>query len=482
MENQDNKNKFIKLEDIDPVTIRRGIAFHFTPQQNLENILETGLCSRIGENSSGALGRSTIPKVYFSYGLEGVLQLYNRFLNQSLEMRGKIFQKSSYKNFLPESALKKDPNSNLTVLEGFELVRQLMENNEYLIFDVTMSEYEHNLDDAELDKINKGVEVLKDENGESIPGKIRYLNRTIKQLANDRSADHREEIKKCVAERNRLAIGVYKKTSEVVKAKQGRILNEGETTIMDRIDFNDERLEWKNYEENPHNAHTRIIEFQEGKLSGISIRPENIYQFSVDGKTRGNGVQFLKRIHSLIRPSDKINLQDGACIDVSLIDQFYEYLELIEKCKSEHPELIVEKPERAVKLNDGSIVTYLATYAVDLEHASEYPEFRAFEDKIGEYYRIERKKADEIGERLARSEEVDSKESKSGISPNEKLAIDKKENQQIKSNIKAIPKVKSNTNIGNLTKNALKQGITIDDINNVLNNEDPDDPGNLENR
>ena len=51
--------------------------YHHTKLQNIPKILETGLVGKIGEASK--FGKETIPRVYFSEGIEGVLGLSEVF-------------------------------------------------------------------------------------------------------------------------------------------------------------------------------------------------------------------------------------------------------------------------------------------------------------------------------------------------------------------------------------------------------------------
>lgn len=398
------EDKYTTLDDIDD--IRKNVGFHFTPIQNLESILENGLDPRIGANASGTLGQSAIPKTYISYGLEGVMQLYNRILNLSLE--GKIidFQDPSHKTFLPNTAQTRNIDSRLSILEGFEFVRQYMENNIYLVFGVTMSQYEHTLEDNELDEINDKIHTFTDENGENICDKIDFLNDQIEILINDINTNHSEEIDRYRTQRDRLAIEVWRKSSYLVSEKQGRLLNEDEEIIIDKIDYNDERLRWVNFEKNPHNTHTRIIEEQDGKISGIPILPQNIYQFSSDGESRGNGVQFFEKMYSFIKQSDRVSLQAINCVDVNLFNLFHEYVNLIEQYKIQNPKLLTVRPSQVVELDNGQTITYPEGITLDLDNISSYPGLEDFAQKASQYYQVERKKCSQIRKQLKERKEI----------------------------------------------------------------------------
>ena len=57
----------IKLASLDEFkSLRKDIGFHFTSQSNIESIMNEGLRPVIGDNASGGLGQSAIPKTYIS--------------------------------------------------------------------------------------------------------------------------------------------------------------------------------------------------------------------------------------------------------------------------------------------------------------------------------------------------------------------------------------------------------------------------------
>lgn len=265
------ENRFLSLDNIED--IRNNIGFHFTSKQNLDAILNTGLQARLGANSTGALGRAVIPKPYVSYGLEGVLQLYNRFLNLAGEMPISCFQGQSYAPFIQDNIKKNGPNYIMSIVERFEFVRQYMENNVYLMFNSQTSQYEHSISDEQLVEINNTIKNMVDENGDSVVSKINDLNRKIKSLYREDQAKNKNEIEAKVKERNKLVTDIWEKSKKMVDKKRGPLLNEKDDPIIDIIDFNDEKLSWMNYEKNPHNAHTRIVKkMKDGKVFQLILK------------------------------------------------------------------------------------------------------------------------------------------------------------------------------------------------------------------
>jgi len=104
----------IKLASLDDFkSLRKDIGFHFTSQSNVESIMSEGLRPVIGDNASGGLGQSAIPKTYISYGLEGVLQLYNRLISVAFQARVGDLNGISHKPFIPDSVINKGSDDHL---------------------------------------------------------------------------------------------------------------------------------------------------------------------------------------------------------------------------------------------------------------------------------------------------------------------------------------------------------------------------------
>lgn len=189
-------NKLVTNADIVDI---RNIAFHFSPQRNITSILNEGLKPLIGDNASGGLGQSAIEKVYFSYGLEGVLQLYNRLISASFQQEVGDLNGISHKPFIPDSANDKLPSEHLSMIEGFEMVRQYMEDNVYFVFDAPITQYEHELSDSDLQNINQEITKLTD-SGTNIVEKINELNDKIATLSRSRE-NNKDEIVSLVSEK-----------------------------------------------------------------------------------------------------------------------------------------------------------------------------------------------------------------------------------------------------------------------------------------
>lgn len=376
--------------------LRKDVGFHFTPKQNLESILETGLLPKRGDNSTGTLGQSAIPKPYVSYGLEGVLQMYNRLLNIPREGELKDFQDISHIAFIPENIKNNDPNYQLSILEGFEFIRQYMENNIYLMFDAPMSKYEHTLTDVEILQLNERIEGLTDENGVNIFQRVKFINDEIRRLSEDKTPENESKITEYVKERDQLSIGIYEKTKKEVFQKRGALLNGDNALVLDTIDYNDERLCWTNFEKNPHNTHTIIVN-KDGNLAGMPIPAESMGAFSVDGVNVANGLQFFEQIYDRTEKTDLTNLQNPRVVDINLLEQFSEYIRLVEQYREEG--LLRMRPEQTI--TDGKkTITYDESFVVDLSDPSKYPGLEEFAQRVQTYYTEGKVKKKEIRQRL----------------------------------------------------------------------------------
>jgi hypothetical protein len=403
--------------------IRKNVAFHFTSKKNVQSILNEGLRPLIGDNSSGGLGQSAIEKTYISYGLEGVLQLYNRLVLASFQQNIGDFNGIAHKPFVPDSAKNKSSNENLSMLEGFEMIRQYMEDNVYFIFDAPQTQYEHDLSDSDLKNINSTISELKD-SGTNVVERVHELNKRITELAHQNIPDNKDEILELVSERNRLAILAREKTLPMVNSIRGNVLNENQNPIMEEIDYNDERLIWINQMKKPHNTHTKIIE-NNGKLQGVRITKDMLQLFSQDNEKVANGLEFLNSALEQTTPADQLYIDSSekpSCHDCNMLFKFHEYLELVEKYKSMG--LMITKPETTYEIGNGKRIMP-ERQVMDLENISKYPGLSEFEEDLEKYYEDNRYKkptrqlAEEAFEKIKNTEDEKTVESEMQKNENE---------------------------------------------------------------
>lgn len=127
-----------KVEDI-----FREMAFHFSPKGKESSISKDGLLSQIGTNSSGTLGKEATPRISFSCGINGMMQMFNHTLGLFGQME--VSKLKTYKECIPNFATiindEDRKGKTLSVLEAFEATRKYMDDNIYYVFGLNPVEY-----------------------------------------------------------------------------------------------------------------------------------------------------------------------------------------------------------------------------------------------------------------------------------------------------------------------------------------------------
>ena len=380
--------KLITVNEIED--LRNNIGFHFTPSGNAKFISEGGLKPLTGDLSSGNLGKEAIDNVFFSYGLEGVLQLYNNLLYFSHKAYSiHDLQTNTFAPFMPYT--NHTPLEHLSMLEGFELVRQYMENNQYIVFEAKETKYsERDLTGEEIEKINQTLKTLKSkvDDDQPIYDQIKILDKKISE-ENHKPLSLRnvDLIEQYQAQRNSLAIQLYNKSREIVDDIRG---SETDSGTFDRCDFDFGKLEWHTQvvDKNdktalPHNAHTKIVE-ENGNLIGSSINSNDLYLLSIDGIKAANGIEVLQALYS------KTTLNDNLTIDnrPMLLGLFLEYIKLVDMYKNNPSTsglLIKKEPSQYIVAGVESIVP--ERVSLDMTMMQNYPGLIEFEEKLNEYIR-----------------------------------------------------------------------------------------------
>lgn len=320
---EQKEKKLITVKNIED--IRNNIGFHFTPSSNVPNIVSEGLKPLTGDLSSGNLGKEAIDNVFFSYGLEGALQIYNNLLyfsNTAYSLQD--LQTNTFSPFIPKTN-HQDLSEHLTLIEGFELVRQYMANNSYFVFNMQETEYSGaNPTGEQISNINKILKNIKesDDKDGSIYAKIRELDSKIKELKG-------EDKEEAYNQRNQLAIELYQKSKKLIDEIRG---TEEKGGNFDRCDFDFGKLEWHTQvvDKNdrtalPHNAHTKLIK-NDGGLIGSPIKSDELFLFSLDGIKPANGIDFLRAMYSQVKPDDSLTMDNRPM----LLGLFLEYTKLME--------------------------------------------------------------------------------------------------------------------------------------------------------
>lgn len=414
-----------KLRTIQEIKdMRKNIGFHFTPKVNMDSILAEGLRPQIGANSSGGLGKEANDKTFLSYGLEGVLQLYNRLLHIGFQNKIKDLNTPSHFSYIPDNAREKEEEEHLTPLESFEFTRQYMEDNIYIIFDCPTKNLEAELSGEDIAEINNEIKFsdtskridtldgISDElrskgvSLEKIREKVQKdIEEQYKELSSKKSEDKQKkikrkiEIKKAMLEelsditeenrddylrkipekRARLSNDIRRITSGRIQQKISMALNgeevrENDEAIIDRYDFNEDKLRWEDQIRRPSNAHTRLVDDGE-YLKGIVIDKSKISMYSRDGKLPATGIQFLEDFYSHINEQDLIANQG----DCSLIPKFIEYLKMVKEYQEQG--LLYKKSAHDEKF-DNEIRHYEDRMCMDLSDLKKYEVLQEFSDML----------------------------------------------------------------------------------------------------
>ena len=379
-----DEGQLITIEQIRD--LRRNIGFHFTPRGNATVIAKTGLKPLRGDLSSGNLGKEAINNVFFSYGLEGALQIYNNmlFFASKAYTIGDI-QTGTFAPFIPQN-VHREPTDHFSMLEGFELMRQYMENNRFIIFDVTESKYSgDNPTGEQIESINKRLKMIKlsDQDEQTIYEMIKKIDNELEtERAKPDEEQDREAIERKQKLRDTYTIQLYKKGKEMIDEIRGEELEAG---TFDRCDFDFGKLTWftqipekDNKTALPHNAHTKIIETDNG-LIGTAIEADRLFQFSIDGEKPANGLAFLQAMLESARDEDKLTMNHRPV----LLGMFLEYVKLVERYKKDPAlsRLLIKKeamPYRVAGIE--SIIP--ERLVVDMSILDEYPGLQEFSERL----------------------------------------------------------------------------------------------------
>lgn len=312
------------LEYVDITKVSEELGYHFTPQKNMGSILVEGLLAKKGDNSSGNFGKEAINKTFLSYGVEGVVQLFNRSALASTEHTiGSLKESKTHGRFVPKEFISRNPDEKLLMVEAFEFYRRYMEDNIYFVFDSKQTQYERKITPEQLEEVNNNIRKykLKDSSGNEI-GIFDAIQDLDERIKLEKDKDKKIEL---VDARNRLTIELRKKSKVDIDNLRGKVVDD-EGAIVDRIDYNEERLVWADQMAEPHNVHTRIVE-DEKVLRGVIKRPTQV--ISIDGKTPANGVQAMQEICKKIVPGMKLSRKG----DQFVLDLFFDYVKKVEEYK-----------------------------------------------------------------------------------------------------------------------------------------------------
>ena len=208
------------------------------------------------------------------------------------------------------------------MLEAFEFTRQYMSDRIYFVFDVNEAKYERDISKEDIDHINKRLADYKlPGTNISIVGEIKKLDQEIDSLGKDEI----EKKKELLSKRSSLSILLRIESKKDIDSLRGELVNteDEKTANFDRVDFNDDKLRWVDQIKNPHNAHTRIVETDEG-LRGVIIKPKEVV--SIDGKKPATAVEAMRVAYSEIGNVQNARISS----DPNMLDLFFEYVRMVE--------------------------------------------------------------------------------------------------------------------------------------------------------
>ena len=347
----------LNLNDIKD--LRKDIGFHFTNRNKakINKILKEGIVPKMGANSSNSESKEAIDKVFFSYGLQGTIKLFNTFINLARTANLGLFDSDEQKKRIPNSALNKSRNEKLSALEAFEAIRQYMADKVYLVFKAEHTVYERDITDEQLEKINEDI------NNSSEKNRISEIDDEIYNIKNNEILNEKEKehkINTLSNERRKITLNIREKSKVDIDNARGKLID-NKDGIFDVIDYNEVKMRWEDNIKSASNVHTKVIE-KDGYLTSERIMPDGVV--SKDNKNMENAVDVISELYSHATSED--NLVAGK--ERFLVDKFLEYNQMVEKYKKEGLLIYRSKKDK--------------TLVMDLKNIDKYEGLREFSKNI----------------------------------------------------------------------------------------------------
>ncbi len=383
-------------------------AFHFTSMKNNPGISGEGLIPIIGANSKDEFGKEAISKVFFARGIKGTMQIFNRLVILGYEVPlNALKSKTDRARYLLDMQKKEDDDrENLSILEAFEYARKSMEESNYFTFEIHDTEYDKKLNEEilqqQIENINthldsiKGIQITATFNEKE----KKILDRIIESIKEQRIAKNKniekmlaaqeffkcdngetiilnnpkltaEGIDECIDEllkenenalskklnriRKQITIAVRRESKTVVNNLiRGKIIPESCIGAnAERIDYNEDKMEWIDTKRYPHNCHTMVVDFDDDieeitAPRGIGIGKEKLQLLSIDGKKPASTVDIVKEFYEHATPEERkkfsLTMPNGQK-DRMMIGDFLEYVDIYERCNRD-PEILRDELEK----------------------------------------------------------------------------------------------------------------------------------------
>lgn len=430
----DNKKKYVhnkyeKQEEISISDIAEN-GFHFTDIENNVGISGTGLIPGIGANSKDKFGKEAIGKVFFARGIEGTMQIFNRVIILGYEIPINVYKadkdKSKYLLELQSKTYK--DNETMSLLEAFEYTRRSMEEKNYFTFDIHDTEYDKKIDEEALPQqiknINTHLDSIREiqinadfskeekaifdrayesaktqrEVREKSTDEIQAAYILINNLASEKSKldkprqtargidqcienllqgndEEKKVAEKLTDIRKQITIAIRRESKKVVNNLiRGEIIPESYIGAnAERIDYNEDRMEWIDTKRYPHNCHTMVLDVDnevEGinLPKGIGIGKDKLRLLSIDGKTPAKSIDVIKEFYEHATQKEKFSLSTtNGNKDEQMIGYFLEYIGIYEQYHND-PEVFKEKLE---KLQEEILMRYPDSKTIQTRKCSE---------------------------------------------------------------------------------------------------------------
>ena len=349
--------KYLNLDNVKD--LRKNIGFHFTnrDKSTINKILKEGIVPKMGANSSNSESKEAIDKVFFSYGMQGTIKLFNTFINLYRTANIGFFEADEHRKCIPNSALNKRKDDRLSTLEAFEATRQYMDDKVYLVFKAEPTIYQRDITDEQLEKINEDI------NNSSEKNRISEIDDQIYNIKNNEMLNEKEKEEKINSlsnERRKLTLDIREKSKVDVDNARGKLID-NKDGIFDVVDYNEVKMRWENNIESASNVHIKIIE-KDGYLTSEKIKPDGVV--SKDNKNMENAVDVISELYSHATPED--NLVAGK--ERFLVDKFLEYNQMVEKYKKEG--LLIQRNKKD------------KTLVMDLKNIDKYDGLKEFSENI----------------------------------------------------------------------------------------------------
>lgn len=337
-------------------------GFHYTKKSSIEEIGDT-LKGVIGDNSEKQFGKEVNPKLFYAYGVDGAIQIFNRNLNIAVGATISFLNDGKHSESLPNTVKEEVENGakdrNLTPMEGFEYARKDLEGKVLYVFDAIPTKYENIPTSEQVAEVkgfvenfeavpvvsgdyvmsansNSGkssvsIEKITPENSKAVNMKqlIGLIDESIEALQNESDSSQNPELGLLLLKRGELAMIVRDAAMSKLGEMQGREVEEGN---VDRFIFNEDKIRLVDIEDRPHNAYTKVTKENNGEYVSRDIGEKD----GVALVTNGGKVAKYTDVMAAVYGNRGENVKTTIHGDVDLAELFFKYCKLVDIAKRKH--------------------------------------------------------------------------------------------------------------------------------------------------